>query len=258
MQPPVVLIGIGELGGVFARGLLRAGFPVYPVGRGMDLAWACQSYPEPGLVLVTVGEEDFHPLLDKLPDPWRERVGLVQNELMPCDFQRYGLANVTVAVVWFEKKPGMELTNILDTPVYGPGASILVEALAALKIPTRVLADEEALLFELAKKGLYILTVNLAGLAVGGTVGELWHKHQALTLDMAQEVLTVLEWRAGRPLPRAALIAGMVAGIEDCPQRSCVGRRARARLERVLKDARQAGIDLPCLTNLWCKVSLAV
>ena len=40
MKSPVVLIGIGEMGGVFARGFLRAGYPVYPVTRQTDLAEA--------------------------------------------------------------------------------------------------------------------------------------------------------------------------------------------------------------------------
>lgn len=250
MKPPVVLIGMGELGGVFARGFLRAGFPVYPIVRGMDMALASCAWPKPILVLGTVGEEDLHPVLADLPAPWQRRLGLVQNELMPRDWKRYGLENVTVAVVWFEKKPGLELTNILDTPVYGPGAALVAEALTALGIPTRILADEAALVFELAKKSLYILTVNLAGLAVGGSVGELWQRHQALAREVAEEVLSVLEWRAGHPLPKADLIAGMVAGIEDCPQRPCTGRRARARLARVLAEARQAGLATPRLLEI--------
>ena len=36
MKSPVVLIGIGEMGAVFARGFLRAGYPVYPVTRQTD------------------------------------------------------------------------------------------------------------------------------------------------------------------------------------------------------------------------------
>ncbi len=250
LNQPVVVIGLGQLGGVFALGFLRAGFPVYPILRGMDLKQQSRTIPEPALVLVAVGEDDFDAVLASLPSSWRNRVGLIQNELMPRDFKRHNLAKVSMAVVWFEKKPGAELINILDTPVYGQAASLLASALTALRIPTRLLADEEALLFELAKKSLYILTVNLAGLVVGGTVGELWQHHQAFARKVAQEVLTILEWRAGRPLPREALILGMLAGIEDCPHRPCVGRRARARLARVLAEAKQAGIDLPCLRGI--------
>jgi len=34
------------------------------------------------------------------------------------------------------------------------------------------------LLYELVRKNLYILTINIAGLKTGGTVGELWGKHR--------------------------------------------------------------------------------
>ncbi len=250
LTPPVVVIGLGQLGGVFALGFLRSGFPVYPILRGMDLDQQSLRIPKPALVLVAVGEEDFDTVLASLPPSWRDRVGLIQNELMPRDFKRHNLAKVSVAVVWFEKKPGTELIHILDTPVYGPAAPLMASALTALGVPTRLLADEEALLFELAKKSLYILTVNIAGLVVGGTVGELWRCHQAFAHQVAEEVLTVLEWRAGHPLPREALILGMVAGIEDCPHRPCVGRRAKARLAQVLAEAKQAKIDLPCLRGI--------
>lgn len=37
MKKPVVIIGIGEMGGVFARGFLRTGHPVFPVTRDMSL-----------------------------------------------------------------------------------------------------------------------------------------------------------------------------------------------------------------------------
>ena len=52
MKSPVVLIGIGEMGGVFARGFLRAGYPVFPVTRRSDLAGAARAVPTPELVLV--------------------------------------------------------------------------------------------------------------------------------------------------------------------------------------------------------------
>ena len=36
MKAPIVIIGIGELGAVIARGLLRLGHPIYPIMRAMD------------------------------------------------------------------------------------------------------------------------------------------------------------------------------------------------------------------------------
>jgi len=38
MNDPVIIIGVGEIGGVLAKGFLRAGHPVYPVTRDMNLA----------------------------------------------------------------------------------------------------------------------------------------------------------------------------------------------------------------------------
>ncbi len=36
MKNPVVIIGLGQIGGVFAKGFLSAGYPVYPVTFNMD------------------------------------------------------------------------------------------------------------------------------------------------------------------------------------------------------------------------------
>ena len=49
MNKPVVIIGIGEMGGVFARGFLKSGHPVYPVNRSMDNEQAAEEIPENGL-----------------------------------------------------------------------------------------------------------------------------------------------------------------------------------------------------------------
>ena len=38
MKRPIVIVGIGEMGELFADGLLKSGHPVYPVLRDMALA----------------------------------------------------------------------------------------------------------------------------------------------------------------------------------------------------------------------------
>ncbi len=250
MKAPIVIIGIGELAGEFARGFLRCGYPVYPVTRQTDMAQESLGVPEPALVLVMVPENELHPVLAAIPECWRGRVGLLQNELLPCDWQRHQLVDPTVTVVWFEKKKGMLLTNVLYTPVYGPAAPLIAEALQALDIPVRILESEDALLYELVRKTVYILTVNICGLITGGTVGELWNRHQALAREVAEEVIAIQQWLTGRTLPVEKLIAGMVEGIADCPHRNCVGRRALARLQRNLAYARDAGLAVPRLSEI--------
>ena len=59
MQDTIVIIGMGELGGVFARGFLRCGHPVYPITRQMDMQQESLTIPEPALVLVCVQESEF-------------------------------------------------------------------------------------------------------------------------------------------------------------------------------------------------------
>ena len=59
MKQPVIIIGMGEMGELFARGFLKLGYPVYPVLRGMDLVLEASRVPEPALVIVAVGEDDI-------------------------------------------------------------------------------------------------------------------------------------------------------------------------------------------------------
>jgi len=53
MKNPAVIIGVGEMGGVFARGLLRSGF------RATDVQQLAQHIGDPELVLVAVAEGDL-------------------------------------------------------------------------------------------------------------------------------------------------------------------------------------------------------
>lgn len=254
MKAPIVLIGIGELGGEFARGFLRCGHPVYPITRQMAIADAADQIPTPGLVLITVQESELDGILKDLPESWRDKVGFVQNELLPRHWQQHGIVNPTVAVVWFEKKPGIVLTNILYTPVYGPRADWLMQALEAIDIPTRLLKDEDQLLYHLLRKSLYIMTVNICGLSCGGTVGNLWMRHRDLVREVALEAVAILEWLSGQTLSAEKLIAGMIEGFEDCPDRNCLGRSARFRLERALQYTGEAGLEAPRLNEIYRQV----
>ena len=250
MKSPVVLVGIGEMGGVFARGLLRAGHPVYPVTRRSDMAAAANAIPEPELVLVAVAENDLHPVLEKMPATWSRRIALLQNELLPNDWQQHGLAQPTVISVWFEKKRGRDIRVLLPSPVFGPGAEVLQQGLAAIDIPVRILDDEAALLFELVLKNVYIVTTNCAGLVTGGTVSELWANHRDLAEGIAREVIRIQEALVGQPLPADDLIAGMVKAFEGDPAHGCMGRSAPARLARALQQADAADLEVPHLRDV--------
>ncbi|MBI3772280.1 MAG: hypothetical protein HY272_06235 [Gammaproteobacteria bacterium] len=253
MQPPIVIIGIGEMAGVFARGLLRCGHPLIPILRHMELEQEALTIPAPHLVLVAVAEADLQPLLEKTPIAWRDRLVLLQNELLPRDWEHHGLDNPTIISVWFEKKKGQDAKVLLPSPVFGPHAHTVSAALNAIAIPSTILSDAEALRYELVRKNVYILTINIAGLITGGTVTELWRNHQPLARAVADDVMTIQEYLVGDSLPRERLINGMLEAFAGDPEHKCLGRTASQRLERALQIADAAGLSVPTLEELGAR-----
>jgi hypothetical protein len=246
----VIIIGLGQLGRVFAGGLLRVGCTVVPVNRGDDMTALAQAHPAPELVLVAVAENDLHSVLAALPDAWKSRVALIQNELLPRDWQEHGYVDPTVISVWFEKKKGIDAKPLIPSPVAGPGAALLCRALTAIGLPCREVALGNELLFELVRKNVYILTSNLAGLKTGGTVSELWARHQAFARQVANEVMDIQDALTGMPFDRTALIDGMLEAFDGDPDHGCTGRSAPARLTRALQHADAFGLAVPTLRSL--------
>ena len=250
MSRPIIMIGAGEMGGVFARGILKAGHPVVPVTRGMDMEQAAKDMPEPEAVLVTVAEKDIDDVLARIPEPWRDRLILLQNELLPRDWQKHEIRNVTVISVWFEKKPGQDFKVLISSPVFGPHAELVKTALNTLDIPCHVLESCEALAFELVLKNLYILTSNITGLAINCEVGELWGKHEKLARKVANDVMDIQDWLVNKKMDRDALIKGMSKAIDGDPEHKCMGRSAPTRLARALEIADEAGLAVHKLREI--------
>ena len=250
MNKAIVVIGMGEIGSVFARGFLKLGYPVIPVTRKMNMAQVAEEASDAELVIVAVGEADLHPTLQQLPECWQEHVVLLQNELLPHDWQQHDLLSPTVISVWFEKKKGMDSRLVITSPAYGPHAPLLKQALATLDLPVSVLADSQALLFELVLKNLYILTTNIAGLACGGTVRQLWLEHHELACEVAGDVLDIQEYLTGNTLDRKALIEGMLKAFDGDPEHNCMGRSAPARLARALAIADRGRLQVPALRRI--------
>ncbi|MCK5640308.1 MAG: hypothetical protein KAJ19_05905 [Gammaproteobacteria bacterium] len=253
MKEGIIIIGVGEMAGVFSRGFMKLGHPVYPVTRNMDVNEMASRISEPALVLVAVGENDLHPTLEKLPAVWRNRIGLLQNELLPRDWQAYNINNPTVISVWFEKKKGQDYKVLVPSPAYGPQAALLEAALESLEIPAWKVANEAELLFELVRKNIYILTTNIAGLEVGGNVNELWNQHNALAREVANEVTDIQDWLTGTEQDREKLIEGMVEAIQGDLEHKCMGRSAPGRLARAIGFADEAGLAAPKLREIHAK-----
>ncbi len=249
MNRSVVVVGLGEMGSVFARGFLRTGYTVHPVTRDMEMQAVADELPEPELVLIAVGEADLHEQLMKVPETWKDRLVLLQNELLPRDWQRHNL-EPTVISVWFEKKKGMDSRVIIPSPVFGKHAQQVADALASIDIAATVLADEAALLHELVLKNVYILTTNIAGLEVGGNVGQLWDEHKLLAESVALDVIRLQEALTGKALDHQGLIDGMVDAFDGDREHMCMGRSAPVRLQRALMLAQQNDLSLNMLERI--------
>ena len=73
------IIGLGQLGKLFASLLEKRGARVIGIRRDTPIDRTLV----PDRVIVTVPEHELAALLSHLPHAWRDRVVLVQNELVP-------------------------------------------------------------------------------------------------------------------------------------------------------------------------------
>jgi len=246
----VILVGLGQMGSIFAHAFLRGGRTVHPVNRETDAAALAERVPAPALCMVTVGEADLDGVLESLPETWRSRVGLLQNELLPHRWEQHGIRDPTVAVVWFEKKATIATKVILPTPVAGPQATLIARSLLRIGVDAEVLEDD-ALVPALVAKNVYILVSNCAGLETGGTVGDLFENHRPLVDEIAAEVLAIQRALLGRPLKEESEILRVVErAVASDPAHGAKGRSAPARLKRAIALAAEHHVAVPRLNAL--------
>ncbi|HIE40770.1 MAG TPA: hypothetical protein EYP76_05010 [Thiomicrorhabdus sp.] len=250
MKDPIIVVGLGELGSVFARGFLKLGYPVQGVSRSMSIPSVAQEIPNPTAVLVSVGEADLQKVLETLPESWKNNLILLQNELLPRDWQAANIQDPTVISVWFEKKKGMDSKVVIPSPIYGKHATCVQEALTTLELPSVILNSADELLFELVRKNLYILTTNIAGLEVGGNVEQLAQQHSDLMHAVANDVLDIQDWLTQTVNDRQNLMEALMEAFKGDPQHNCMGRSAPARLMRALTIADQAKLSVPKLREI--------
>ncbi len=249
-KDPVIVIGLGEMGSVFARSILKSGYPVFPASRDTNLDELAKTIPNPAMVLVAVGESDLQACLKKIPSDWNNCIALLQNELLPRDWQPHNFNNPTVISVWFEKKKGQDSKVLISSPCFGEKASLLVNALATLDIPAHETHSFEEMEQELLIKNVYILTTNISGLVTKGNVRDLWNNHNELALEVANEVMDIQASLVGHKLNREKLITGFKTGIDGDPAHMCMGRSAPGRLVRALEQADTAGLKIKKLREI--------
>ena len=245
----IAVIGVGEMAGVFVRGFLKCGFSVHPIRRCDNIKSKVEKLDVEG-VLVAVGEKDIHECLKGIPEVWHNQLILIQNELLPCDWEGVMKPDPTVISVWFEKKSGQDYKVIIPSPVFGVKSNLIKEVLGEINIPVNVLDNKESLLLELILKNVYILTTNIAGLQVGGNVGDLWKYHEDFARQIANDVMDVQFQLSGKEFNRSKLIEGMVCAFQGDLEHKCMGRSAPVRLKRILSQADLLGLDVVALRKI--------
>jgi hypothetical protein len=251
MKKPTVVLGIGELGSVFSRAFLKNNHAVYPITRSTDIDELKASI-DPELILVCTAEGDLQSALSSIPTEWKDRVAMMQNELLPRDWESHNFTNPSVISVWFEKKKGIDSKVLISSPAFGPKAQILADSLALIDIPTHVVANEDELLFELVLKNLYILTTNIAGMAIesGSNVNDLRNQHIALMREVSADVLKLQSALTGKTFDDVELEQGMIKAFEGDLNHGCMGRSASARLDRALDQANEFNLKVPTLQKI--------
>lgn len=249
MNKTVVVVGLGELGSVFARGFLKLGYTVVPVTRHNTME-NLTGLVNPQAVIMAVGEADIHSVLTEVPEEWKSKVVLIQNELLPRDWLAHSFTDPTVISVWFEKKKGMECKVVMPSPIFGPKSQLVSDALATLDLPSFILESAKELEFELVLKNLYILTTNIAGLEVGGHVAQLAQDHADLMNAVAEDVLKIQDWLTNNLQDREKLLAGLQRAFDGDPAHNCMGRSAPVRLQRALGFALEAGLVVNTLKQI--------
>jgi len=193
-------------------------------------------------------------VLECIPAKWLDRLLLLQNELLPADWQKHELNNPTVISVWFEKKKGQDAKVIIPSPVFGPKSQLVHDALASIDITCKVLSTAEELLFELVVKNVYIVTTNVAGLKTGGTVGELWDEHKDIATKVSQEIISIQQALTAQEFDADKLIDSMVDAFNGDLEHKCMGRSALGRLERALDQAKKYNLNVPVIQEIASQV----
>jgi len=233
-----LVIGVGQLGALFAEGLERAGWDVTCAGR----EWS-GAIPATGPIWVCVGEESLRSVVAKIPKAERARVIVCQNEVFPSTLAELGLEAATVLIVWFNRKAGATPKLGPTDIVVGPQSPAVQAAYEALGIPLRGLDEGESLAGALAVKYAFILGINTLGvLNTEGsnlTVGE-WISGSAHEAVAAERTM---RWAFGLALracgisdvdgpARAAMWVQLGSALAVHAELPTRGRKSQDRLER--------------------------
>ncbi|MFT3928095.1 MAG: hypothetical protein QM778_36540 [Myxococcales bacterium] len=250
----LIVMGIGELGQLYATAALKRGMRVIPVTRAARPEVALQGIPLDTPLLVAVGEADLEPALESLPKPRLDSIILLQNELFPSLWQRFS-ERATVMVPWLLKKKGEPLLVARSTPVYGQFAELAQALHESLGFAVDRLPDMAALEQAIVDKYAFILSVNALGLMRDIRLGE-WLKDGPQEVQVLAREAAVLGSRlvsegarspSNQPIDLNQTVAQVHAGMLHMAGMRAKGRTAPDRVRRALEHAGRFRLNTPAL-----------
>jgi hypothetical protein len=247
----MVVLGVGELGKLFAGAALAEGLQVTPITRGVTPAHVLSARPPHAPILVSVGEDALERALDSLPASRHDDAVLVQNELWPSVWQSRGF-RPSLMLPWVLQKPGLPRTVVGTTPVFGAHADLLGALCRRLAIPSAPITEPEVPQ-ALADKYTFILVINALGCWRDELLGRFLADAQPQITALCQEASALSAALLGAPVDPARshrLTLDAMAAMASVRAR---GRTASARVARALGHAADHGLDVPAL-----RASLAV
>lgn len=250
-----LLLGAGQLGRTLGGGLLACGVSVDVALRGDTI----ETWSQYDFILVAVGEKDLKSAIEAIPIEARNRLVLLQNDLVPETWRALHITQPTVLVVWFEKKKGKALQVVRTSDLSGPQSALFTRVFEAIDAPTRIVSERE-IVASLVVKNLYINGSNAMGLKLGGgTTGSLVTEHRASATSLLRELFLIERSRLSAEeqslVDEDALLEETFAAFASEPQHGLLGRTAQERVARAQTRARESNLATPLLDQLAARVA---
>lgn len=241
------IIGVGQLGQLYAAGALRLGMRVTPLLRGQDRAAFYEALPPGTPLLLSLPEDALASEVQAVPSTRRDDVILVQNELFPHQWRALGLPHPTVATVWLSRKKHRPIEVARTSLAHGPFAQLFVDIHEALELPARVAVDDDELLQDIVAKYAFILTINALGLVENLTLGEWLARDPEGVRVLIAEAVRLGAWHAGQEMAAESISPAVLEAMQALAGYPARGRTARERLLRAARDLAHARVEAPRL-----------
>ena len=253
-RPNAAIVGMGQLGRVLGEGLLCSGWTVTAFRRHER---DYDSVNPVDMAVIATGEDDLGQELSSVPSSWlNSKTVLLQNELLPTQWESRSVVDPTIFIVWFSKKPGEVIREYRPSLLHGPLSKEISIAMNSVGVKTELLENNSELITALVVKNTYIWAQNIVSIALKDPLASsVLAKYRGVLDSVIDEVISVQESSIGQSLDRSLIIKEVIEVISKDADKKLGGRVARARLERLVKLATSIDVAVPTLFEIKARLS---